>query len=121
MRYLALDIGTRRTGVAFYSDETKIVMPLDTIEHASFDELFDAVKKLVADRSIDSIVIGLPLLPSGSEGSQANVVRQFVSRLEKVHIAHSFLDERYTTPRSTHSDGNADAACSLLQMAISRQ
>ncbi|MEN9561714.1 MAG: Holliday junction resolvase, partial [Candidatus Parcubacteria bacterium] len=40
MRYLALDIGLRRTGVA-YGDDNRIALPLDTLEHDSMQELHE--------------------------------------------------------------------------------
>lgn len=115
MRLLALDIGTRRTGVAYYDDATKIVLPLDTITHTSVEELLTKVEKVIALRMINHVYIGLPLLPSGVEGAQASSVRSFGSRLQRAGIPHSFVDERYTTPRGKDSDGDAQAACSLLQ------
>lgn len=119
MRLLALDIGTRRTGVASYDDGTKIVLPLDTITHTSFDDLLREVESIVRARRIDHVFLGLPLLPSGKEGAQGTLVRQFEALLRNLNIPSSFIDERYTTPRTGESDGNAAAACSILQNAIS--
>jgi len=36
---LSLDIGTRRTGVAFVDENTNVPMPMETLHHASEDEL----------------------------------------------------------------------------------
>lgn len=121
MRFLALDVGTRRTGIAYYDDELRIVLPLDTISHFSFDELFAEVERIVRDRGVGHIFVGHPLLPSGIEGSQVALVRQFLGFLERAGLSHSLIDERYSTPRSSIADGNAIAACSLLEMGISKR
>ena len=114
MHLLALDIGTRRTGVAFADTDIGIPLSLDTITHSSFSELEDRVLSLLEEKKIDRIIIGLPLLPSGDEGAQVRIVRSFADRLEKTGIPLSFLDERYTTPKNGSSDSETAAACSML-------
>ncbi len=120
MRLLALDIGRRHTGIAYYDDATNIPLPLDTFTHDSVDELCAHVQKLFLDRAIDRVIVGLPLLPSGQEGEQVEFVRTVGEMLEKSGIPLSFEDERYTTPRLEQSDGNAAAACSLLEIHLQK-
>lgn len=116
MRLLALDVGMRHTGVAFFDEDTGVPVPLDTIHHDSVRELMTSVEQIVKERSIDHIVVGLPLLPSGKEGAQAQFVRTVTECLSERAIPFSLLDERYTTPRDATSDRNASAACSLLSL-----
>lgn len=118
MRLLSLDIGTRHTGAAFYDDANGVVLPLDTIEHTSEEELLNAVAKLIEERHIDHVYVGLPLLPSGKDGSQSGIVRTIFAEIEALGPPCSLIDERYTTPKSGQSDGNAAAACSLLNIAL---
>lgn len=113
-RTLALDIGTKRTGVAFLDEVTGIPLPLDTIAHTSVEELVAAVHRILGERKIDRLIVGLPLLPSGAEGSQARFVRSVASKLSSLSLPVEFKDERYTTPRSKASDPDAAAACNLL-------
>jgi len=94
---LSLDIGTKHTGCAFASAETGIALPLATFHHTSSTELFDHVKKLCAERSIEKIIIGLPKLPSGEEGEQASKVRLAAKQLEALSLPMVFVDERYTS------------------------
>lgn len=121
MRYLALDIGKRRTGVAFFDDATGVPLPLDTIEHRTEKQLIEHVKKLFAERSIDCMVVGLPLLPSGTEGSQVEYVREIADTLQDMGMKVVFQDERYTTATGKRQpdiakriDGDAAAACEIL-------
>ena len=118
MRLLALDIGRRHTGIAYYDDAMGIPLPLDTLTHDSSEELCAYLQQLSQQRGIDRVIVGLPLLPSGKEGAQAQFVRDVGAMLEKAGMDLSYLDERYTTPRQTQGDGNAAAACSLLEMAL---
>jgi putative Holliday junction resolvase len=127
MRFLALDLGARRTGVAFCDDATDVVIALDTIISTSEADLVEQVMTLVAFKKVDAIVLGLPLLPSGKEGSQASVARRIGSMLESKKMRISYVDERHSTPRRIHPkklhhgpppssyDGDAAAAIFLLQ------
>ena len=73
--YLALDLGRRHTGVSFADARVNIALPLSTIHHKDEPELLTALEKLVKERDIGSIVIGLPVLMRGDEGEEAFYVR----------------------------------------------
>lgn len=120
MKILALDIGTRRTGCAFYDNATGVPLPLDTVQHRTIDEFVDRVSHLARDRGIDRLVIGLPLLPSGQEGAQASEVRTYSSALAALQIPATFLDERYTTPKGGPGDGDASSALSILNTYLQK-
>ncbi len=88
------------------------------------EQLLTEVGALCRDRSIDRIVVGLPLLPSGDEGEQAAYVRAVARGLSGLCSVIEFRDERYTTPAKRSGkhmvdsrlyDGDAAAACALLQ------
>lgn len=121
MRILALDIGKRRTGVAFSDDTIGIPLPLDTLLSKDEADLVSQILVLCDEREIDLLVIGLPLLLSGQEGSQSTFVRFIGNRLEEAEIPVQYLDERYTTQKSGENDGDARAACTLLQLFLDRK
>jgi putative Holliday junction resolvase len=119
MRLLGLDVGTRKTGVSFYDQRTDIVLPLSTLHHTSKDELIAEVMNLVHEKGIDSIVVGLPLLPSGKEGSQSRHSVEISTALRAKGLQVELCDERYTTPRTSRSlDGNAAAAVDILEAFV---
>jgi len=118
---LALDIGIRRTGVAFVDASTDVPVPLDTLKHTSENELVGLVMDIARKRDCDICVIGLPLLPDGTEGSQVEIVKRIAQRLEKNGLEVSFMDERYTTQNIPGVDGDASAACTLLNLYIERK
>lgn len=128
MRYLALDIGTRRTGVAFLDTATGIPLPLDTVHHSTDEELSVAVMDIIRLRNVGKVLVGLPLLPSGKEGSQAVVSRRAGNMLSSQGIEVEYMDERYSSPRRLgHKyaipvkkfDGDAAAACALASLKLS--
>lgn len=120
MKYLGLDVGTRRTGVAFADSDDDILFSLPTIEHTSKKELMKAIEALVAERHIDQIVLGLPLLPDGSHGSQAAFVESIGEDIERRGIPFVLLDERYTTQDVKEIDGDAASACTILSVQLDR-
>lgn len=114
MKLIALDVGERRTGVAFFDAQIDFVIPLDTIRHESENELLEAVDVVLRQRGVQHLVIGLPLLLSGVEGSQARFARQIGAQLSLRGCVVEYTDERFTTDRHTPSDGDAKAACIVL-------
>ena len=120
MRFLSFDIGTKRTGVAYYDDAMAIVLPLETIEHAENTELAKKILTLVRNRSVQRIILGLPLLLSGAEGKQAAIVKQVGELLQKERISVEYLDERYTSD-ARMSDPDARSACEILETFLARQ
>ena len=119
MKYLGLDLGTKRTGIAFADSDDDILFSLETISHENFEDLLDRIMVLIAEKSIDEVVLGLPLLPSGEEGSQAEIVRNFSAMLSKAQIPHCLVDERYTSQKLKDLDSDAAAACKILQGKLS--
>jgi|CXWL01.1.fsa_nt_gi putative Holliday junction resolvase len=120
MRLLSLDIGMKRTGIAFVDTDNDIVLPLDTVIESDMHAMIERVKDIAKTRRVEKIIVGLPLLPSGEEGLQAEYVRSCASELEETGINISFLDERYTTSKSSDFDGDARAACEILSLFLQR-
>ena len=98
MRILALDHGTRRIGVAV-SDETKtIAQPLEYIPAEPFAEFLARLKKILAEKEVDFILIGLPRNMDGSYGPAAQKVEVFVAALKNaITIPIKTWDERLTS------------------------
>lgn len=100
MRFLALDIGDKRTGLAVGDAETGIVSPLRTIERplAPGDELISEVSRAIDEHKPTALVIGLPLNMDDSEGPQAKKVRAFGERIgSATGLSVRYQDERLTS------------------------
>lgn len=126
MNLLALDIGKRRTGVAFATTKDGIPLALDTLAHASDKELLTKVGEIAKTKRADELILGLPLLPSGEEGAQVEFVRSVGQELQKMGFLVSYLDERYSTPSGRRPedreiDADSASACQILQMVLDRK
>ena len=120
---LALDIGNRRTGVAFADESSGYIIALDTVRHHTEQELIDAVIPIVQHRTIAELIIGLPRLPQGEEGSQAMVARNIGEALsQSLSIPVMYVDERFTSMnRVKGTDPDAQAACTLLSIVLDQR
>ncbi len=101
MRYLALDLGDRRIGVAVSDAWGIIARPLEIFERTSRDHDADHILALIEHHKIDSLVVGLPINMDGHEGDQAVWVRDYTAELStKVPVPVVFWDERLSTDRA---------------------
>ncbi|MFP4514583.1 MAG: Holliday junction resolvase RuvX [Parcubacteria group bacterium] len=74
MKYLAIDWGEKRIGLAVGNDEPKLAMPHSTV--SSFKELLE----VIAEEEPDKVILGNPLSMSG----QASLSTSFNSFKEKL-------------------------------------
>src|SRR5690606_6506229 len=101
MRYLAIDLGDRRTGLAIGDVETGFISPLEVIERSRTTqktELIRAIVEAVDKHGPDALIIGLPLNMDGTEGDRAKIARVFAADLEAAtKLTVHFQDERLTS------------------------
>jgi putative Holliday junction resolvase len=98
MRYLAIDLGDRRTGLAVGDDDTGLVSPMAVIEIRRGEALIDAVLAQIHEHEPDAIVIGLPLNMDGTEGERARIARAFGESLaQRCTQPIHYQDERLTS------------------------
>jgi putative Holliday junction resolvase len=97
MRILALDVGTKKIGIAVSDPLAITARPHSTVQRnkEGIEKIVDFVKQL----EVKEILIGLPLHLDGTEGEQAKDVRAFAARLapKVAPVALKFWDERLTT------------------------
>ena len=97
-RYLGIDYGEKRVGIAI-SDPTKIIaQPLMTIQYNSEKELLQKIQKLIEEKEIELIVVGLPLTLKGIDSNKTRTVRKFTEKLKTIsQLPVEFMDERFTS------------------------
>lgn len=96
MRYLAIDYGTRRTGLAICDPGETIVSPLTVLQNR--ESLLLKVVQIVEDENVEAVILGLPLNMDGSEGPQSQLVKKFADQLQaRLHIPILFQDERLSS------------------------
>ncbi len=95
-RILAIDYGTKRTGLAV-TDPLKIVAnPLTTVRT---HELMAFIKKYLHEENVEALVVGMPRDLFNQDSHSTQAVKQFIDRLKKAFPAcpvHEH-DERFTS------------------------
>ena len=95
---LAVDLGSRRIGLAVAESAELPAMPLATIEHVSGMRDAERIVDVARERAASTIVVGYPLRLDGTPGPAARNVERFVERLRSVFGGHvATIDERMTT------------------------
>ena len=98
MRYLGLDIGDRRIGVAMSDPSGILASPLTIIERNDDREAIEAIIRIAKESEVGGVIIGLPRSLNGSLGTQAQKVTGFTDKLRAaLSIPVDFRDERLST------------------------
>ena len=100
MRYLAIDYGLKRIGLAICDVSETIVSPLCQLER---DRRYPAklllqIDTIAGENQVDAVVVGLPINMDGTEGDQARLTRKFCADLAEVITIPLYLqDERLSS------------------------
>jgi putative Holliday junction resolvase len=120
-RALALDYGSARCGAALSDPTGTLATPIDPVEGPGSDAGLARIAELVRERSVETVVVGLPLTLSGGESDQTAEARAFAKRLAEIvaPVPVRLHDERLTTAQARRAGGSASedsrAAAHLLQ------
>ncbi|MGY8751512.1 MAG: Holliday junction resolvase RuvX [Fidelibacterota bacterium] len=96
-RYLAIDHGSKRIGLAI-SDPMKIIAkPFKTITYNNLDEFFTLFIKILEEKDVECIVLGLPIGMKGQETLQTKNVLEFQKKLKLKIKIPVFLHERLSS------------------------
>lgn len=97
-RYLGVDLGTRRIGVALSDELGLTAQALPTLEPRTEDDAVDAIRALIDRHGVREVVVGLPKNMNGTLGPAAEKALAFARRLEESGDAKVTLwDERLTS------------------------
>jgi len=94
-RILAIDYGTKRTGIAVTDPEKIIATPLTTV---LTNILFDFLKDYIAKEPVEKIIVGFPERDHDIRSVIQEKIRIFVEQLKKQLTQEIVMDdERYTS------------------------
>ena len=97
-RFLAIDHGEKRVGLAI-SDPNKIISkPLKTLILSDLQYFYQELLKIISDYDIEKLVIGLPVSMDGKKTQQTSKVEAFKEDLQnKISIPVILFDERLSS------------------------
>ena len=97
MRFLGIDYGTRRIGVAF-GDELGVAIPLPAIVDGDAARRWSALLELARERQITAMVLGHPLNMDDTAGPKAREAEALAEKLRaELGVPVHLVDERLTS------------------------
>ena len=131
-RWLGLDLGHVRIGVALSDPLGVTAQPLSVLKSAGTQKDIAAIGELVNKHEVTQVIVGLPLNMDGTESQTTRKVREFTGKLSgRLNAPVFFVDERLTSKQAERAmiEGNVRrenrrekidkvAAALLLQSAL---
>jgi putative Holliday junction resolvase len=101
MKYLGIDWGEKRIGLAIREEETEMVIPFGVVSN------IDEVIKIIKNEEIDKIVIGSPISLKNEELEMKKKIDEFVTKLKRLTSKEIFLiDERLSSKAADNLPGD---------------
>ena len=105
MRWLAVDAGLARVGLAICDPDERLAVPLEVVPAGV---AFPAIRTIVSRDGVQGVVLGLPLTPRGLEEESARMARKLGDRIERsLGLPVEYEDERFTSVEAERLDARA--------------
>ncbi len=131
-KVMALDIGTKRIGIALSDYLLMLANGHSFISRQPEDKAVKLIEKTAKDNNVKIIVVGVPLNMDGTKGSQADDCIDFSKKLTGYEIIYE--DERLTSDTAEENLRNKkidfrknkglvdiESACIILEQYLSRK
>ena len=124
MRYLGIDFGSKRVGIALSDEAGQFALPLCVLKNAPI--LLDEVRTLIADNKVETVIMGESKSYKGEMNEIMKKITPFKERLEKeIGVKVIFEPEFMTSVAAERFQGknefhDASAAALILQSFLDR-
>ncbi|MEK7493968.1 MAG: Holliday junction resolvase RuvX [Patescibacteria group bacterium] len=124
MKYLGIDYGEKRIGIAVSDDSGMIAFPHTTVENTS--STLSEIKKICDEEKPATIVIGMPML-IGEVSPMMRTIQMFGDTVARfIHIPVAYENEIFTTKMAMQSGAKKNtvdqsSAALILQSYLDRQ
>jgi putative Holliday junction resolvase len=110
---LALDYGSARCGCAISDPTGTIATPIAPVARPATRRGLEALVRLVHEREVELVIVGLPLSLSGGDSQQTQETRRFAAALSERlggAVPVELHDERFTTRLAQRLPGDGQAS-----------
>jgi len=98
MRYLGIDFGERRIGLALSDPGGDWALPLTTLTRSSDRQAIQRISEIAIEEGIESLVVGEPRNLDGTRGAAAERAASFARKLQdQTGLPCHLVDESLTT------------------------
>lgn len=124
MRYMGIDYGMKRVGVAFSDENGTVAFPHDVFQND--EALLETLASLAAAREVNEVVIGHSIQNSGAENTLQAKINGFIERFTaRTGIPATLEPEQYSTQEAIRIQGrnektDASAAAIILNSYLTR-
>ena len=110
MRYLGIDFGEKRIGVAVSDEHASFALPVGTVERRSDHQAIGELAEMARERDIGGLVVGRPTRSDGRAGDLEPRIEKFAERLARacglpLHFADEALTSVEARRQSQHTAG----------------
>lgn len=127
MKYLGIDYGSKRVGIAVSDAYGKIAFPKKIFYNRGNKYLFDQLKSFIKEEGVVKIIVGLPIGLDGKDTDQTKIIREFVDKLkQEIGVPVDFENEMFTSRMVEQSGVKKErtdqaAAALILQSYLDKQ
>lgn len=103
---MSLDLGTKRTGIAFSDPKKKFSLPSKVIQNNKAKIFLEELMKLVINYSVCGIVVGLPINEDGTNNKKCQSIKDITKHIDFIFTNNNiklpiiFWDESFTTEKA---------------------
>jgi len=98
VRFIGLDLGSKRIGVSICDEKQSIATPFKTINKTNTNELIDQLNVIIEENNIGGIIVGNPINMDGSLGRSSQSVNDVALNISKsIDLPVILWDERLST------------------------
>lgn len=104
MKWLALDVGDKRIGIAISDRDGSISFPRETLHRTTTKEDLKHIIDIILEEEVLGVVYGIPYHMHGEMSEQAEKIKSFIAKLEKrtrhalnLELIYDSIDERLTS------------------------
>jgi len=98
MKFLGIDYGEAKVGLAVGDDESRLSLPYKILNNSGRKKLLDDLADVVKAEAVETVVVGLPINTIGESSAQTENVRRFADDLRgRLPAAVALHDERFSS------------------------
>lgn len=115
MKYLGIDYGDKKIGLALGDDGSHVAVPLEVVcVGANGRSPVQRITEIIREEQIDEVVVGVPLPTVDAVGTihelSVQRVRDWIQKLQaEISVPVHETDERYTTAEAIRSQKESGA------------
>jgi putative Holliday junction resolvase len=124
-KYIGIDYGTKRVGVAISDDQGSMAFPKEIIQNTGLENVATRVSTLCNEVGVRDVVLGESKNFKGEDNEVMKDVREFINHLEARGLDVVFEPEIFSTMQAERLQGqqediDASAAAIILQSYLDR-